>query len=53
MNFLAAVAAFLASIWLAYYIFVTLDNFVLGLGCVALIGIGFMQLINTARGPNE
>jgi len=53
MNFLAAVAMFLAAIWLAGYIFVTLENTLLGLGAIALIAIGFIQLINVARGSNE
>ena len=49
MNFLGAVAAFLAMIWLAQYLFVTMDNTLLGLASLAMIGIGFFLLVLTAK----
>lgn len=52
MNFLAAVAGFLASIWLTGYIFVTLDNTLLGLGGIALVFLGFMYLFKAVRDGN-
>ncbi len=49
MNFLGAVAFFLSAIVLAEYCFTTLNNTLLGIGAMAVIGIGFMVLIQTAR----
>jgi len=49
MNFLGAVAAFLAAIWLTQYLFVTMENTLLGIASLALIGIGFLLLILTAK----
>ena len=49
MNFLGAVAALLASIWLAQYLFITMDNALLGLASLAVIGIGFFLVVLTAK----
>ena len=42
MNFLGAVAGFLSTIWLAYFIFVTMDNTMLGIASMGAIGIAFI-----------
>ena len=49
MNFLGAVAALLACIWLAQYLFVTMENPLLGLASLAVIGIGFFLVVLTAK----
>ena len=49
MNFLGAVAAFLSVIWLTYYLFATMDNPLLGLASLAIIGIGFFLLVLAAK----
>ena len=49
MNFLAAVAGFLGAIWLTYFIFVELENVMLGLGAIALVGMGFLNLLQSVK----